>query len=236
MKRFWDQASLTPTDTGHQLLLDGKPMRLPDGGTLTIAFPTLAAAIRDEWQNAGGAKGQEFHHATHLPLTQLHTTATHRIAPDRAAIISAIAAYGETDLLCYRAASPAILRERQDHAWQPWLDWAALRLDAPLAVTEGIAHIAQPPASLHALTAAVGALSDYELAALGVVVPATGSLILGLALIKGAMTAVEANLAASIDEQYQTEFWGADDEATNRADHVATEIALAARFLELVKT
>jgi len=235
MRRFWDHATLQPTPHGQQLLLDGKPMRLPEGGTLIINPPALATAIRDEWQNAGTAKDGEFNHANDLPLTQLHTTATHRVAQNRAAIVKSIAAYGESDLLCYRAVSPQLLRTRQDRTWQPWLDWAALHLDAPLLVAEGIAHKAQPAASIAALISAVAKRSDYELAALGVVVPATGSLVLGLALIEGALDAAQADVIATIDEAFQTEFWGIDAEASARIANLTRDIGQAVRFLKLTR-
>ncbi len=236
MKRFWDTATLTTTPDGHQLLLDGIPLRLPEGGLLVIASPPLAQAIRDEWQAAGGAKGGEVHHNRHLPLTQFHTTAAIRVAEQRDAIIDSIAAYGESDLLCYRAASPRPLREKQDNAWQIWLDWAALTLDAPLLVAEGIVHVAQPAASLAALRAALNATSNEELAVLGVVVPATGSLVLGLAMIKNVIDAKQLHEAAIVDEQFQIDFWGEDAEGMARLAHLATELALAERFLTLVRS
>jgi len=235
MRRFWDNASLADVPDGQQLILDNKPMRLPEGGSVIIKQPALAAAIRDEWQMAGTIKGQEFNHATDLPLTQLHTTASHRVAENRPAIIAAIAAYGESDLLCYRAAGPRLLRDRQNHAWQPWLDWAALTLDAPLAVTEGVIHIPQPAASLAALAAAVAGCSDHELAALGVIVPATGSLVVGLALIESALTAAQAHSIATVDEAFQSEFWGSDAEAATRTASLANDITTAIAFLKLAR-
>ena len=233
MKRFWKTASLIETPSGQQLMLDAKPLRLPEGGTLIIGQQKLARAIREEWQNAGGAIGAEIHPGTALPLTQLHTTATHRVAQHREGTVAAIAAYGETDLLCYRTHAPAELRRRQDEAWQPWLDWAAITLDAPLLISESIIHIQQPLESIAALRAATAACTNHQLAALGVIVPVTGSLVLGLALIAGALTAAELFGVATVDEQYQTEFWGLDDEAAARTKNIAADITVAARFLEL---
>ena len=230
MRRFWDNAALASTPGGQQLLLDDKPMRLPEG-PLIISPPALAVAICEEWQNAG----QEFNHTTDLPLTQLHTTAAYRVARDRAGIVKSIAAYGETDLLCYRAVGPRPLRERQDQAWQPWLDWDALNLDAPLCVTAGVVHVPQPPSSIVALAKYVAQRSDQELAALGVVVPATGSLVLGLAMIEGALDAVQVHAIATVDEAFQAEFWGSDAEAADRDASLAAEIALVSRYLELAR-
>ena len=106
VKRFWDTASVQWTENGHSILLDGKPMRLPSGAPLLVGPARLARAIAEEWQEAGGTKGGEMSFKD-TPLTRLAGTALERIAPDPAPTVDAIARYGETDLLCYRAETPA---------------------------------------------------------------------------------------------------------------------------------
>lgn len=234
MKRFWDQASIATTDDGHRVLLDGRPMRLPGGAVLTIATAPLAHAIAAEWQEAGGAKGGEMSFAD-TPLTRLAGTAQERIAANHATNVTALAAYGETDLLCYRAERPAKLVERQAREWQPWLDWAATTLDAPLRVTAGIGHVAQDAASLRALRNAVARYDANVLAGLGIAVPATGSLVLGLALAAGVLDGARAHAIGALDELFQEEEWGPDAEAVARRANVATDIALAARFMALAQ-
>ena len=179
MKRFWNLVDVHWTDNGHTILLDGKPMRLPGGSPLMVGSPRLARAIADEWQAAGGEKGGEMSF-TDTPLTRLAGTAVERIAPDPAPTIDAIARYGETDLLCYRAEAPQALVQRQHRQWQPWLDWAALTYDAPLRVTTGVGYVRQHHDSIVALRRTVAALDVDALAGLGIAVPALGSLILGL--------------------------------------------------------
>lgn len=232
MKRFWDHATTEPVGDRWQVLLDGKPMRLPGGAPLLLAGPALAAAIADEWQAAGGAKGGEMSFSD-TPLTRLAGTAQERVAPNASAVAAELARYGESDLLCYRAEEPDDLVRRQAAAWDPWLDWAAARFGARLEPTQGVMHRAQPPAALAALSAAVDRLSVPALAALGIVVPATGSLVLGLALAEGAIDAAAATRAAQLDELYQAELWGVEWESQERRERVADEIALAARYLKL---
>lgn len=232
MKRFWTTASLAPDPSGHAILLDGKPLRLPGGAVLRIGPPRLAAAIAAEWQAAGGGKGGEMSFAD-TPLTRLAGTAQERIAPDPAPTIAALARYGETDLLCYRAETPETLVRRQHESWQPWLDWAARQLDAPLRVSHGIIAVPQPPDSLAALRGAVAALDPFGLAALGLAVPALGSLVLGLALATGALAAADAHRLGALDALYQAELWGEDAEAMKARAAVAAEVTLAERMLAL---
>jgi chaperone required for assembly of F1-ATPase len=234
VKRFWDTATVRWTENGHSILLDGKPMRLPGSAPLVIAPARLAQAIADEWQTAGGAKGGEMTFKD-TPLTRLAGTALERIAPDPALTIDAIARYGETDLLCYRAETPQKLVQRQHQQWQPWLDWVALTHDAPLRVAAGVAYVKQHHDSIAALRRAVAALDVDALAALGIAVPALGSLVLGLALAAGEMDADTAYTLSALDELFQAEQWGHDYEAVDRRTGMQADIVLAARYIDLTR-
>ncbi len=234
MKRFWDHATIDPTDSGHMILLDGKPMRLPSGAPLIVGSARLADAIAVEWQTAGGAKGGDMTFKD-TPLTRLAGTAIERIAPDPAPIIDAIARYGETDLLCYRAEMPQKLVRHQHQHWQPWLDWAARTHDAPLRVTSGVGYVKQHRDAVAALRRAVAALDIDALAALGIAVPALGSLVLGLALAAGELDADTAFALGALDELFQAEQWGDDYEAIDRRTSMLADITLAARYIDLTR-
>jgi chaperone required for assembly of F1-ATPase len=235
VKRFWDNATAEPTPSGHEIRLDGKPVRLPDGPVLLIGPAPLAAAIAAEWQTAGGARNGEMSFAD-TPLTRLAGTAQGRIALAPEATADAIARYGETDLLCYRAERPAELVAAQAQSWQPWLDWAALAYDAPLRVTQGIMHVAQDAQAVAALRETVRAMPVAVLAGLGLAVPILGSLVLGLALAERLVDAETAYALASLDERFQAEQWGIDPEAAARSARDAADVALAARFIALARS
>ncbi len=233
MKRFWDKAEIADSEGRFAVLLDGRPVRLPGGAPLAVASRPLAEALAAEWGAAGGGKGNEFTH-DEVPLTRVVGTAQERIAPDPRPTVAAISKYAETDLLCYRGEDRR-LAERQSAEWDPILDWAALRLDAPLKVTVGIMPVAQEPQALSALSRAVAAHPPEELAALGIAVPALGSLVLGLALAAGRLGAEEAHALSILEERFQEEFWGLDSEAAARRARIAEEIALAARLIALAR-
>jgi chaperone required for assembly of F1-ATPase len=236
MKRFWDSATVAapaPGGLGFGVALDGRPVRLPDGSLLSVPTAPLAEAIAEEWSLAGGAKGGEMTYAD-VPLTRLAGTAMQRIAPDPGPTIAAIAKYGETDLLCYRAEDPRLAAE-QAEAWDPLLDWAALHLDAPLRVTAGLMPVAQEASALSAMRRAVAAHGVIELSALGVLVPALGSLVLGLAVTRGRLEAAEAHRLSILDELFQERLWGLDAEAKVRRERVGADLALAARLAVLAQ-
>jgi chaperone required for assembly of F1-ATPase len=234
MKRFWKQADIAPEAACWRVLLDGRPVRLPDGPPLQLAHRALAEAVAAEWQAAGGAPGGEMSYAD-VPMTRLAGTAQLRIAPDSEPVALELARYGESDLLCYRADQPQALVERQHRQWQPWLDWAESRFGARLRVTSGVMHVAQDPATLAALAAAVPACDPWALAGLGLAVPGTGSLVLGLAMASGELDAASAHALATLDETFQEELWGADDAATERRARMAAELEMAGRFMALCR-
>ncbi len=234
MRRFWETTAIEPAETGFAVLLDRRPVRLPGGAVLRVGPQRLALAIAAEWQAAGGGKGGTMSFAK-TPLTRLAGTAQERIAGDPWPTVDAIARYGETDLLCYRAGTPPELVQRQARHWQPWLDWVAAECAAPLRISIGVAPIRQHRSRIAALRKAVAAFDPYALAGLGLAVPALGSLVLGLALATGQLDATQAHRLGALDELFQAEKWGEDAEAAARRASIAADIALAARFIDLAR-
>lgn len=202
MKRFWREVTVTP-DRG--IALDGRPVRTP--GRVPLAAPTdaLAAAIAEEWRAVGDTLDPRA-----MPLTGLANAAIDRVAPDPAAFAAGLAAYGDSDLLCYRADGPPELVARQEAAWDPLLGWARRRYDVHFETAAGVMHRPQPPATLARLGEAVAALDPFRLAGLSPIVTVTGSLVAALALVEGGADAEAVWQAAQIDEDWQAELWGSD--------------------------
>lgn len=238
MKRFYRDVTVAPAPADEidgdfggafQVLLDGRRIQSPVGRSLVLPTRGLADAVATEWE----AQSEKILPAS-MPLSQLAFTAIDRIAPERADVAARIARYGETDLLCYRATSPADLVERQAAVWGPLLAWAAEELRAELAVTDGILPIEQPAPAIAALADAVDANDAYRLTALAAVVQAAGSLVIGLALVRGRLDAAAAVAASQLDESYQSEKWGVDKEAVDRLRALQAEITQAETFLGLL--
>ena len=82
---------------------------------------------------------------------------------------------------------------------------------------------------------AIAAQSDFNLAALHVLASVTGSLVLGLAVLDGRLTAEDAFALSRLDEAYQAEQWGSDREAEARAAHLAAEMRNAAELVRLAR-
>jgi chaperone required for assembly of F1-ATPase len=226
MKRFY-QAAEAAGD--HRILLDGRPARTPGRAPLVLPGATLAGAVAEEW----AAQGERIDPGA-MPLTGLANAAIDRIAPDPAGFARGLAAYGESDLLYYRADRPARLAARQAAAWDPLLDWARARYAVDFVVTAGIIHRAQPDATIAALAAAVAARDAFALAGLHPLVTVGGSLVAALALAEGAIGVDAAWAAVTVDETWQAEQWGADAEAAKALALRGADFAAGARFLSLL--
>lgn len=231
MKRFYKTVSMVETPEGFGVALDGKPVRTPAKQTLAVPSRSLAEEIAREWR----AQGDTVEPRT-LPLTRLASIALDLVAPRRETVIEEIVKYAGTDLVCYRAEHPPELAARQQAHWQPLLDWATLRYDAPLTVTTGIVPRDQPAETIKAFAAAVAAYDSHRLAALHLATAACGSLVVAIALIEGRIDAEAAFTAAELDESFEIERWGEDAEQTKRRAVLQEDIALAARFASLLGT
>jgi chaperone required for assembly of F1-ATPase len=228
MKRFYREAAVQPALAGFGVTLDGRLVKTPGKRDLAVPAAALAAAIAAEWngQEAGIRPAS-------LPLTRLAGITIDRDPAGRAALVAQTALYAATDLVCYRSADQPALAARQGAVWQPLVDWAARRWDAPLVVTTGVIPIRQPAASLAAFAAVVAARDEFALTALHAATAACGSLVIALALFEGRLDADAAFAASQLDESFQIEAWGEDAEASRRRAALAAEIAAAARFLAL---
>lgn len=220
IRRFWKDVGVEPRETGWAVLLDGRAPKTPQGAALIL--PTRAAAIlcQDEWAAQG-----EFLEPETLFATRLAATAIDRIGQSREAVADEIAAYAGSDLLCYLADAPSSLVERQAREWGPWRDWASDALALTLHPVEGVIHKSQKPETLARARALALELEDFMLAGLAMAVPLFGSAVLGFAVHRGALRGDDALALSRLDEIFQEERWGVDEEAAARTESRRREAA-----------
>lgn len=230
-RRFWTEVTVLPgSEGGHAVLLDGRPLHSPAKRALALPSRALAEAVAEEWQ----AQGAQIDPGA-MPLTRAANSALDKVAPQHAAVVQMLAEYGASDLLCYRAEAPEGLVARQTAAWDPWLAWARDTLGAPLVQAQGVMHVPQPQESLDRLAARLAAEDAFRLTALHDLVTLSGSLILGLAVADRALDAAEGWDLSRIDETWQEEQWGRDDEAHAMAQMRREAFLTAERMLRLLE-
>lgn len=230
MKRVYKTVSVDAVESGFRVALDGKPIFTPAREPLLLAQKALIEAIAAEWDAQVDTVRPES-----MPVMQLVSTAIDRVRPQRDRVVADVAEYATTDLVCYRAETPAELVARQHKVWQPLVDWVRREFDAPLMVTAGVMPRPQPPEALRALRGAIQGLDDLELTALHALTMASGSLVIALALRGGVIDADAAWEASQLDETFQIEQWGEDAETSRRRQALLADIRNTVRFLDLLR-
>ena len=229
MKRFWKDVAVVAAEGGWSVELDERPIRTPARELLVVPTEALAQAIANEWSSVGERVDPRA-----MPLTGLANAAIDRVTPDKATFAADLAKYSEADLACYRADTPQKLVERQAEQWDALLSWARRRFDVDFVTTAGITHVQQPPATIDRLSHAVAALNPFQLAGLLPLITTGGSLIAALAVLEGGFTPDQAWEAVSVDDRWQLEQWGADEEAETALENRRADFMAASRFLELL--
>lgn len=225
-KRFYREVGIEERDGAFALLLDGRAAKTPAKAVLAVPSRALAEAMAEEWQAQAGHVDP-----ASMPVTRIVRAALDGISRQREKVVADIVRHAGFDLLCYRARHPENLVRRQQEGWDPILRWAAQALGAPLQIGAGIEHIEQPAEAFAAIQAATLRLDAIQLAALHAMATLTGSAVLALAVLHGALEPEAAWAAAHIDEDYQIEIWGLDAEARQRRAARWLEMDAAARIL-----
>ncbi|MET0220610.1 MAG: ATP12 family protein [Tardiphaga sp.] len=209
-KRFYAAVDVAEAETGFAITLDGKPIRTPSGRVVVVPVSPLAEAIAAEWQ----AQAETIDPLT-MPLTRFANSVVEGVI-DRADLVrDDIAKYLQSDLLFYRAGHPEGLVQRESQQWDPVLDWARDSLGAHFILAEGVMHVSQPESAIAAARAALPS-DPWAIAAAHIVTTVTGSALLALALLHGVRDPDQVWAAAHVDEDWNAEQWGVDEEAAAR--------------------
>ncbi|MBO9472772.1 MULTISPECIES: ATP12 family chaperone protein [unclassified Shimia] len=227
-KRFWKETTVAPVDGGFGVFLDGRGVKTPAKAALVVPTQAMAQAMAVEWEAQEGEIDPNS-----MPVTRSANAAIDKVAIQHAEVADMLAEYGGSDLLCYRATSPEELIDRQARKWDPLLDWAAETFGARLKPVSGVMFEAQDPVALASLAREVHRFDNFELAAFHDLVGISGSLILGFAATHD-LHEIEALWELSrIDEIWQEEQWGQDEEAVADAAKKLAAFKHAYRFYKL---
>lgn len=224
-KRFWSTVSVIEAEGGFSVLLDARGLRTPAKAPLIVPTRAMADLIAAEWEAQHGQIRPDT-----MPATRAANAALDKVRGQFSEVAGLLTAYGETDLLCYRAAAPAELVAAQAAAWDPLLDWAAGRYSVRWQVTTGVMPTPQPPETVAILGTEVARLTPFELTAFHDLVAMSGSLVIGLAVTQDWAPIGDLWRASRIDEDWQAQHWGEDPEATALAERRRAAFAFAAVF------
>jgi len=224
-KRFYAEAGVGETDGGFTIILDGRPIKTPSGRIVTVPVREIADAIAAEW-----AAQQEIIDPLTMPMTRFANSVVEAVVDRVQLVCDDVAKYLQSDLLFYRAGHPDALVAREAKHWDPVLFWAADRFGAHFILAEGVVHVRQPDQAVQAARAALPH-HPWTVAATHVVTTLTGSALLALALAHGRLDADAVWAAAHVDEDFNAEQWGEDEEVVSRRAARAADFFSAAGIL-----
>lgn len=227
-KRFWTDVTVAEEGGTFAVRLDARPVRTPAKAPLHVPTRAMAEAVAAEW-----AAVETIIDPRMMPVTRAANAAIDKVAAQFDEVAGLVAAYGESDLLCYRAAGDDALAAAQAEAWDPVLDWAAGRLGARLTTTFGIVPVAQPAEAVRRLTEPVYACTAFQLTALHDLVSLTGSLVLGLASTSDEFEVANLWKLSRFDEEWQAGKWGEDEESSAIAEMKRNDFLRASHFWKL---
>ena len=230
MKRFYKDVTAAEKDGRYQILLDNRPVKTPGRNALLLPTDALAEAVAEEWQ----VQGEEIDLVS-MVMTGFANAAIDHVQGKREAFAAPIIAYGETDMLCYRAESDSAQAEEQTREWEPLLQWLEAHYGVPFIRVEGIIHQTQPDESLKKIADAVLSYDDFTLAAMNPLTTISGSVLSVLALLEGHMSAEQLWPLVNLEELWQVEQWGEDFEARETREKKRVQFMAAARFYELLQ-
>ena len=225
-QRFYARAGVIEAPDGFVITLDDKPVRTPSGRILAAPNREIADGIVAEWDGQ-----QETIDPLTMPLTRLANSVIDAVVDRVEAVADDVAKYFGSDLMFYRAGHPEALVAREAAQWDPIVFWAAEALGAHFILAEGIVHVRQPDTAIAAARAALPT-DPWSIAALHVVTTLTGSALLALALMRGVIDQDQAWAAAHVDENWNIEKWGGDEEVAARRAARLVDFRAAATVLK----
>lgn len=166
-----------------------------------------------------------------MTMTTKLQTMTKDVSLHRDEIIERMVNFSLTDTLLFRSPNAAELIEEERQIWDPIIDWVQKSVNANYEVSESLDVPQKNNASLPHLQVFLESLSDKELAAFYEVAKITKSVFLAAAMVKKRVTADEAFKAAFLEEIWQADKWGHDEEADKRRELIRKELADVEKFL-----
>jgi chaperone required for assembly of F1-ATPase len=228
-KRFYAKAGVGETEGAFSVTLDGRPIKTPSGRVVTVPARAIADAVAEEWE----AQKETIDPLT-MPLTRFANSVVEAVM-DRADLVADdVAKYLRSDMLFYRAGHPEALVAREAAHWDPVLFWAADTLGAHFILAEGIVHVSQPETAVEAARAALPK-DPWSIAAVHVVTSLTGSALLAMALMHGVLEPDQVWAAAHVDEDWNAEKWGVDEEVAARRAARLVDFKAACQILSALK-
>lgn len=230
IKRFYRDVAIAHGDDGWAVELDGRAVKTVNGSAQIVPREPLAELLAAEWRAQGDTLDKalfRFRDHTDYAIDIVRT--------DRATTIDKLIAFAETDTLCYRAEPEDALYRRQSEVWEPVLTTFEAREGVSFHRISGIMHHEQSSRTLDTLRAQLETFDDFTLSGLQVLASLAASLTIGMTALQPDADAVTLWNVANLEEDWQVEQWGADEDAALLRARRQSEFLTALDFIRAVR-
>ncbi len=228
MKKFWEKVSIKKLSSdSFCVMLDKRILKTPLKRELVLPNLNLAQEILKEWdQNSKNINTES------MIFYGLISTSLDKIIDNRSLYIDDILDYIDTDLICYRAENPKELVELQKNKWDPIILLIEKYIGTKIQVFKGVLPKKQHPNVHVRLNNLINQFDLFKISALHRITNITGSIFLSLCALKKDISKNEIFQLSFLDELWQAENWGFDEETSKNRKKISIELNKSISFLD----
>jgi len=228
MKKFWDKVSIKKISSdSFCIMLDNRILKTPLKRELVLPNLNLAQEIVKEWD-----QDSKNINADLMIFYGLISTSLDKIIDNKNVYINDILDYIDTDLICYRAENPKELVELQKNKWDPIILLLEKYIGTKVQVFQGVLPKKQHTTVHYRLNNLINRFDIFEISALHRITNITGSIFLSLSVLKKDISKNEMFELSFLDELWQAENWGFDEETSQKRKEISIELNKCISFLD----
>ena len=228
-KKFWSAIKLKKKESKFGILLDKNLLKTPQEKDCLISNIRIAKKLLKEWSSI--QDNINFHN---MPVTQICFASLDRKRKEKIILLNKLTEYGMTDLLFYRDISGTELEKLQSKKWDKLLDWTQNEFNIDFKIVNGIMPVEQPKENYNTFFNELEKLDCISLTALSDIVTLSGSLILGLLLLKKKIISKQAWSLAKVDEEWQRSKWGTLPEQVEDDEYKKNKFFISCKLINLL--
>jgi len=230
MKKFWETIEIKKVSSKEfYILLDNKKLKTPLKKELTLSCHLMAKEVLKEWDQRS-----DIINTDDLVFYGLLSTAIDRVREEKNSYINDIINFIDTDLICYRADNPTDLVSHQNKHWDPIILLIEKYINTKVSVFKGVMPSHQNSKVHHKVKNLVVELSDIQISVLHRITNLIGSVFLALCIIKKDLSNKQAFELSFLDELWQAENWGYEEDASTKRKKVRTELNRLILFIDCI--
>ena len=232
MKKFWKTVKVKKKSCNtYEILLDENVLKTPMKKRLTILNSKIAQEIKKEWNQDTSVLDTDA-----MIFYGIISTSIDKIINNRMSYINDILSFIDTDLICYRAEEPNDLVQWQNKNWDPILLKVEKYINNKVDIFKGIMPSKQKKEIKFKITTFLTKFSDLEIIVLHRITNITRSVFLSLCILNNDVIKEKAFELSHLDELWQAENWGYEEEASINREKVNFELNRTMYFLDCLRS